>query len=107
MKKAPILLLCEYGVINGGENSLLAVLPRLQNKGLQFVAGCVPNSNLEKAFQRLGIRCHHVQFHNADGVRYSQEQVRNHLKQLILDVKPSVIHSNSLSMARLVGPLQS
>ncbi|MEM9941189.1 MAG: glycosyltransferase family 4 protein [Planctomycetota bacterium] len=107
MKKAPILLLCEYGVINGGENSLLAVLPRLQNKGLQFVAGCVPNSSLEKAFQRLGIRCHHLRFHNADGVRHSQEQVRNHLKQLILDVKPSVVHSNSLAMARLVGPLQS
>ena len=104
MKK--ILLVGEYGAINGGENSLMAILPRLQELGFSFHALVPPDSNFSAALNRLNVPT--SPFEPGSGpTRKSQDEIRNDIASVIDEVKPDLIHANSLSTGRLCGPVAS
>ena len=101
----PVLVVGEYGVLNGGERSFLTVAERLIACGWSYVAAVPRGSSFEKALQRIGIRNVGLTTHLPDGDRLSQIELRDQIAGLVVDVQPCLIHANSLSMSRIVGPL--
>lgn len=101
----PVLVVGEYGVLNGGERSFLTVAERLTAFGWSYVAAVPRDSAFERALQRIGIRNVGLTTHLPDGVRLSQLELRDQIAGLVDDVRPCLIHANSLSMSRIVGPL--
>ncbi|WP_417391511.1 glycosyltransferase family 4 protein [Gimesia sp.] len=100
-----IALLFEFGSLNGGEHSMLAVLSRLHAKSFLFTAFCPPGSLLESALEQTGIPCHPVLFHDDQGQRLSREAVVEQIVPLISAGDFDLLHANSLSMSRLTGAL--
>lgn len=98
------LLLCEYPALNGGEHSLLAVLPTLQKAGWEFDAWCPGVGPLAEAFAPIGVRV--VAQQPIMDRETSLEQRRADLAGVIA-AGPSydLVHANSLSMGRLSGPV--
>ena len=101
----PVLVVGEYGVLNGGERSFLTVAERLTAFGWSYVAAVPRDSAFERALQSIGIRNVGLTTHLPDGVRLSQLELRDQIAGLVDDVRPCLIHANSLSMSRIVGPL--
>ena len=101
----PILVVGEYGVLNGGERSFLTVAKQLIARGWNYVAAVPSGSSFEMALQEIGVRNVGLTTHAEDGTRYSQNELRDQIAGLAEDVRPCLLHANSLSMSRLVGPL--
>jgi len=101
----PVLVVGEYGVLNGGERSFLTVAKHLIARGWSYVAAVPSDSPFEKALGEIGIRNVGLVTHDADGKRFSQIELRDQIAGLIAEVRPCLLHANSLSMSRLVGPL--
>ena len=101
----PVLVIGEYGVLNGGERSFLTVAKQLIARGWSYVAAVPSGSSFETALQKIGIRNVGLTTHANDGTRFSQTELRNQIAGLAEDVRPCLLHANSLSMSRLVGPL--
>ena len=101
----PVLIIGEYGVLNGGERSFLTVATHLIDRGWSFVAAVPRGSHFETALQKIGIRNVGLTTHADDGTRFSQTELRDQIAGLIQEVQPCLVHANSLSMSRLVGPL--
>ena len=99
-----VLILTEYGVLNGGENSLLSVLDVLPPRW-RFEAIVPEGSPLAEEFAARGIPGHSLEFRDSQGQRLPQPQIRQRLADRIQQVAPDLIHANSLSMSRLLGPL--
>ena len=102
----PVLVVGEYGVLNGGERSFLTVAERLIARRWSYVAAVPRDSPFEKALQKIGIRNVGLTTHQPDGARLSQVELRDQIAGVVRDVKPCLIHANSLSMSRIVGPLE-
>ena len=96
-----VLLLLEYPTLNGGENSLLCLLPRVQAAGVRLTAAAPATGALADALTEVGVEL--ISLHRSP--ESSQTDRRNHLSRLIRQVRPSLVHANSLSMSRLVGPV--
>lgn len=98
------LLLCEYPALNGGERSLLAVLPTLQRAGWEFDAWCPGSGPLAETFAAIGVRV--VVQRPAVDRETSLQQRRDDLAGAIATgSKYDLVHANSLSMGRLSGPV--
>jgi glycosyltransferase involved in cell wall biosynthesis len=97
-----ILVLCEFATRSGGENSLLAVLPRLASD-FQLAVAAPASGPLVTALGEQGIEhvCWDVQ--GPDGRRLDPLQLEESLLQLVTDRRPDILHANSLSMSRLAG----
>jgi glycosyltransferase involved in cell wall biosynthesis len=106
-----VLILCEYGTLNGGERSMLATLPGISRAGYEILV-TVPTSSwpLGHALRERGIEV--VPFHWVD--RQAPFGSNNHLPidvrrdrlvVIIRNRRPALIHANSLSMGRLAGPV--
>ncbi len=102
-----IALLFEFGSLNGGEHSMLAVLERLHGKAFEFAAFCPAESLLQSQLEKLNIECHPVSFHNSQGQRLSREEVAEQLLPTLQASHFDLLHANSLSMSRLTGALSS
>tara|TARA_R110000868_G_scaffold68388_2_gene202096 strand:+ start:27208 stop:28329 length:1122 start_codon:yes stop_codon:yes gene_type:complete len=100
-----IALLFEFGSLNGGEHSMLAVLSRVHGKSFEFTAFCPPGSLLQSALEQIGIECHPVLFHDAHGQRLSREAIGDQLIPVLKSGAFDLLHANSLSMSRLTGAL--
>lgn len=105
LKMPHVALVCEYPTLNGGERSLLSVLPGLARHGFQFTTIAPPNGPLARSFADLDIEV--VPFAATDpaGVRPSQDALRTALGESLRRLKPDLVHANSLAMGRLVGPV--
>ena len=103
--KKPILIIGEYGVLNGGERSFLTVAEHLIARGWSYVAAVPSDSDFESALQKIGVRNVGFTTHMEDGTRLSQTELRDQIANLVQTVQPCLLHANSLSMSRLVGPL--
>ncbi|MCE9606678.1 MAG: glycosyltransferase family 4 protein [Planctomycetia bacterium] len=98
------LLLCEYPALNGGERSLLAVLPTLQQAGWEFDAWCPGSGPIVEAFTAIGIRC--IAQRPILDPRSSLEERRADLRSVLAAGPPyDLVHANSLAMGRLSGPV--
>ena len=101
----PVLVVGEYGILNGGERSFLTVAKQLIDRGWTYVAAVPGDSPFETALQEIGVRNVGLTTHTEGGTRLSQTELRNQITGLVEDVQPCLLHANSLSMSRLVGPL--
>ncbi len=98
-----ILLLCEYSTLNGGERSLLALLPTLQRHGCEFLAVAPLDGELASALAKLQVPLvADLTWNSKPGALQDR---RNHLGNVIERVDVGLIHANSLAMGRLVGPV--
>lgn len=94
----------EYGVLNGGERSLLSVLRRLRDEW-EFAALVPGGTEFDSSLQQVGVETIPWSTHGADGQRKSQSEIRQELTQTIQRHSASLVHCNSLSTSRLVGPV--
>ena len=100
-----LLLLCEYPTLNGGEQSMLSTLPAVAAAGFAVTVACPSAGPLAEHLRQLGIDQIALEMRSADGERYSQEECRERLQKSLVEQRPDLIHANSLSTARLSGPV--
>jgi glycosyltransferase involved in cell wall biosynthesis len=98
-----IALLFEFGSLNGGEHSMLAMLQLLHGRSFEFTAFCLADSPLQHRLTSLNIPSHPVQFHDEQGLRLPREAVLEQLLPVLQTQHFDLLHANSLSMARLTG----
>lgn len=100
-----VLILCEYTELNGAENSLLAAIDAGLQRSFKLTVMAPEQGPLVHELQERQLA--HLPFltHDPTGKRWPQVELRNSLQRAIAILKPDLIHANSLSMARLVGPV--
>jgi len=98
-----VLLFFEYATLNGGEFSLLAMLEALGQTEFEFVAAAPTPGMLTGRLEQCGVRVLPLTLRDTQGQKRSIEQINSHLVEIITRVSPDLVHSNSLSMGRMVG----
>jgi glycosyltransferase involved in cell wall biosynthesis len=100
-----LLILCEYPTLLGGERSMLATLPAVAAAGFEIVVAAPPVGPLADELFRHGIP--HLQWrtHDEQGQRFPLQQLRVDLTNLSRQTAPDLLHANSLSTARISGPV--
>lgn len=101
-----VAVLFEYPSLNGGENSWLATLPAIRKSGIEIVAIAPANGPLQERLRDEGMTVHDWQTF-VNGKRAPQDKLRETLSTILNDCKPDLVHANSLSMSRLLGPVTS
>lgn len=101
----PILVVGEYGTLNGGERSFLTVCKSLQIRGWEFIAAVPENSEFATALADLRIPNVGYSIVGDDGERLCQSAKREQVARLIRQRCPAIVHANSLSMSRVCGPV--
>ncbi len=98
------LIIAEYGTLNGGENSLLAILPELMRERWSFAAAVPVGTPFSRALSGSGVQLLPFDF-SLNGARLPLASLRFKLQELILSQSPDVVHCNSLTAARICGPV--
>jgi len=101
----PLLILCEYPSLNGGERSLLAVLPEIAAAGYDISVACPGRGPLRETLAQCGFATIPLETHVGEGSRLSQPRSREKIADVIRVHRPALVHANSLSMSRLLGPV--
>ncbi|MFN0197966.1 MAG: glycosyltransferase family 4 protein [Planctomycetaceae bacterium] len=102
-----IAILCEYATLNGGEQSLLAVLDsEAFARSLLDVVVLAPGEG-RFADALAARKITHVPLHLTDavGVRLPREEIQRQLLDQLQRLSPDLVHANSLSMGRLLGSI--
>ncbi|MBX9788988.1 MAG: glycosyltransferase family 4 protein [Pirellulales bacterium] len=101
-----LLWLLEYPTVNGGERSLAAAAPWVRAAGFDLAAVVPEASDVAALLRSLGVRVVElVADAMTDGARQSQAERRARLVELFTAEAPDLVVANSLSMARLTGPV--
>lgn len=87
--------------MNGGERSLLAVLPELQRHCRNLLVALPREGPFADALEGLGVETLALPFQPGDSLGRKREA----LEQLLRHIRPVLLHANSLSMGRLSGPV--
>ncbi len=100
-----VLVLCEYPSLNGGERSFLEAARRIDTPDIELTVAAPSNGPLADALSRYDLE--HIGFDLFDsrGVRYPRQQLREKLGKYVTDLHADLVHANSLSMSRLLGPV--
>ena len=101
------LIVSEYGALNGGENSLLAVVPAIIDSGWNMHALVPADSPFANALRDANVSVMPFEF-TADGIRKPLEALRQELAQEIQrfdSAPPRIVHCNSLSATRICAPV--
>jgi len=96
-----VALLCEFGTVNGGENSMLAMLEHLPEIEVTLLAP--PSGRLADRAAAIGLRHAPFSLRDSTGRRLSHEAAVDQLQASVADLQPDLLHANSLSMGRLSG----
>jgi glycosyltransferase involved in cell wall biosynthesis len=101
VKRLRILLINEFGSLNGGERSWLAILPCL-SADCEWVTSVPAASELAAAISQHGIKNIPLQLAKS---AHANRQAENDalLLQLIESVAPDIVHANSLHTSRMLG----
>jgi glycosyltransferase involved in cell wall biosynthesis len=99
------LVLCEFPTLNGGERSLLAVLPTLQAAGWIVDFCCPPAGPLADALRAIGVEV--VAAPRDDGDRRRETAWLKILGERLRAHPYDLVHANSLSMSVTTGPVSS
>lgn len=95
------LMLFEYSTLNGGERSILAAAPYLASAGFALNACLFEEGPLQAKLVGVDI--------DATVLRISRgaslDEKRDILSKVLHDAKPTIVHANSLNMARLSAPV--
>lgn len=100
-----LLILCEYPTLLGGERSMLATLPAVAAAGFDVHIAAPPVGSLAAELKSRGIAHVTWQTHDERCQRFPLDLLRSTLAELIHKVKPDLVHANSLSTARIAGPV--
>ncbi len=100
-----VLILCEYPTLLGGERSMLATLETVAAAGIDVHVAAPGSGPLAEALRARGIA--HVAWEPRDaaGVRLPLDALREVLHGVLRDLQANLLHANSLSMARVSGPV--
>jgi len=101
-----LLILCEYPTLLGGERSMLATLGTIAVAGFEILVAAPASGPLAEAIRDSSIATH-VPWPtlNDGGARLPLEQLRSDLRGFATRLRPDLIHANSLSTARIAGPV--
>ena len=94
-----VALLSEFGSLNGGEHSLLALIPEIRARGFEPVALAPKQGRLAAAL--AGHQVPHVAF----SIRDDRSTTIDRLARAFDHTGATLLHANSLSMGRLAGRL--
>jgi glycosyltransferase involved in cell wall biosynthesis len=100
-----LVIFCEFLTLLGGERSMLSTLPSVVRAGFDVHVAAPPQGELADAVRAIGIPVIEWMTHDADGERRSLDDIRVSAAQLIEQLRPDLVHANSLSTARLIGPV--
>lgn len=86
---------------------MLATLPSVAAAGFDIAIAAAREGQLADAVRTRGLT--HVMWDTADqeGKRFSLEQLRDSLTSILREARPDLVHANSLSTARIAGPVAS
>ncbi len=102
-----LLILCEYPTLLGGERSMLATLPAIAAAGFDVRVAAPPAGPLADALRQQGVSLVPWSAHGDGEERLQLDQSRAELASLFCQVQPDLVHANSLSTARISGPVAS
>lgn len=102
-----VLYLCEYGTLNGGENSLLSILPHVISAGWRPTVVGPSSGDLAAAIEATGAQFAAWDVTDAAGRKRPLEELRAELPALIARHDADVVHANSLSISRVIGPVET
>src|SRR6185295_13889068 len=100
-----LLILCEYPTLLGGERSMLATLPAIAADGFEILVAAPPCGPLANELRTRGVAQLPWSTHDEFGQRFPLERLREDLANLVRQARPKLLHANSLSTARISGPL--
>ena len=100
-----VLLLGEYGVLNGGERSCLAMITNLAGKQIDVSAAVPCPSPFADNLAKLNCNVLPLKLRNNSGQKLQQAEIRAQVKEIVSVSRPDIVHANSLSMSRTLGPL--
>lgn len=86
---------------------MLAMLDKLEQSEFEFVAAAPASGMLKERLEQLGIKVIPLILRDKKGQKLPVEQVDSRLLEIITRVAPDLVHSNSLSMGRMVGRIAS
>lgn len=87
-----LLILCEYPTLLGGERSLLSTLAAVREACFEVSIAAPPTGPLAEAVRRVEVSL----------VPWTK---RDELPEIVDRVRPDLVHANSLSTARVSGPV--
>lgn len=100
-----LLILCEYPTLLGGERSMLATMAAIVTAGFDVRVAAPPQGPLADAILAEQVPLVPWQVRDERGGRKPLRQLCEQLERLIARQRPTLIHANSLSMARIAGPV--
>ncbi|MCA9115940.1 MAG: glycosyltransferase family 4 protein [Planctomycetaceae bacterium] len=103
-----IAIAFEFASLNGGEQSMLAVVDSLRGTGAaawEFVGLAPPEGPLADALRKRGIRLVPLVLQDKAGRRFPPDVSAGLLREAAVEAAADVLHANSLSLARLTGRL--
>jgi glycosyltransferase involved in cell wall biosynthesis len=105
-----VLVVFEYGTLNGGERSMLLVFDALRSRragpeAIDIVAAGPADGRLAQALSERGLPRFPLQLRDAAGRRVGRETACRQLLAAVEWAEPDVVHANSLSMGRLTGAI--
>ncbi len=103
-----IAILLEYPTVNGGENSMLAVLKHLldggaSNSGFEFCVLGPTEGAMAQRVAQLGIPSYELNLTADDGLRLPRDKAIPRLIEAAGKSGAHLLHGNSLAMGRLLG----
>lgn len=102
-----LLILCEYPTLLGGERSMLATLPAVAAAGFDVHVAAPPTGPLAELLRERSVQ-HMSWSAGVEGEKRTRlERSRADLAALVRHAGPDLVHANSLSTARISGPVAS
>ena len=103
-----VLLVCEFGNLNGAERSLLSTIDQLSS-AVNYSAVVPTSGVLIEEFRRRHIPVYTLDWKSGDSNR-SIDDLRNDFSEILLDYRHHadsdfLVHANSLSSSRMTGPV--
>ena len=103
-----VLLVCEFGNLNGAERSLLSTIDQLNGK-VNYSAVVPASGELAEEFRRRNIPVYTLDWKSGDSNR-SIDGLRKDFSEILQDYRRRkefgfLVHANSLSSSRMTGPV--
>lgn len=100
-----LLMICEHPTLLGGERSMLSVVGAVGDAGFSVTIMAPPEGPLAEVCALRDIRLVPLLSRDFSGKTLPQSNRREYIAAQLAHLRPDLVHANSLSMARLVGPV--
>ncbi|REJ93972.1 MAG: glycosyltransferase family 1 protein [Planctomycetota bacterium] len=100
-----LLVVFEYPTLNGGERSWLASLDDSRRAGFEVAAAAPSRGPLADELGRREVPIWPFDVFDESGGRHDLAALRDSLAQIVARHETQLLHANSLSTARLAGPV--